>query len=123
MTHAAIFLPNFIDFSRRYTLSRGAKFQYIIMPNHVHFIIIVDLENGAAENGAVSPTKAIVPRIVNAIKGLSSKKAGFSLWQRSYYDHIIRNQDDYDRIAEYMENNPANWLEDCFYSRETLPGD
>ena len=66
---------------------------------------------------AASPTKALIPKIINALKGLSSKKAGVSLWQRSYHDHIIRNEADYNRITEYIENNPAHWEEDCFYRK------
>ena len=38
------------------------------------------------------------------------------VWQRSFYDHIIRNEDDYRTIWEYIENNPAKWTEDRFYA-------
>jgi REP element-mobilizing transposase RayT len=99
--------------------------EYVIMPNHVHMIALVEREeiievpSGSEEtaNGtprAASPTKAIIPKMINALKGLTSKEAGFSLWQRSYYDHVIRNEKDYNRIAEYIENNPARWDEDRF---------
>ena len=40
------------------------------------------------------------------------------LWQKSYYDHVIRNQRDYDEIWEYIENNPVKWEEDRFYEEE-----
>lgn len=40
------------------------------------------------------------------------------VWQRSFYDHIIRNDIDYVRIAEYIENNPAKWEEDRYYTKE-----
>jgi REP element-mobilizing transposase RayT len=113
---------------------------YVIMPNHVHMILIVDSGIGtlpvavggtspAAVGGtsptavggtprAASPTKAVIPKIVNSFKGLASKKAGFALWQRSYYDHIIRSETDYARILEYIENNPLKWKLDSLYMEE-----
>jgi REP element-mobilizing transposase RayT len=57
----------------------------------------------------------LIPKVVNAIKGLASKQIGFSIWQRSFHDHIIRDEYDYIRIAEYIENNPTKWEQDCFY--------
>ncbi|MDR1508886.1 MAG: transposase [Synergistaceae bacterium] len=106
---------------------------YVIMPNHIHLLLRVETEwnngtpraeyggmPGAEYNGtprAASPTMAIIPKTINALMGLTSKKAGFPLWQRSYHDHIIRNRNDYDRIAEYIENNPLKWREDCFYTK------
>jgi REP element-mobilizing transposase RayT len=117
--------------------------RYAIMPNHIHLLLRIAAElntgtpraalgNGTArEDGAngtaraplgngtaraPSPTGAIIPKIINSLKGLTSKKAGFSLWQRSYYDHIVRDEDDYNRIVEYIENNPIRWHEDCFHT-------
>ena len=89
---------------------------YIIMPNHIHLILIVETDTADGTPRAASPTKALIPKTINAIKGLSSKKAGYSLWQRSYYDHVIRNEEDYIRIDEYITNNPTNWLTDRFYT-------
>lgn len=52
-----------------------------------------------------------IPNIVNQIKGYVSKKIGFSVWQKLYYDHIIRDQEDYDTKWNYIENNPMTWCE------------
>ena len=41
------------------------------------------------------------------------------IWHRSFHDHIIRDENDYRRIAEYIENNPQKWFDDCFYNPET----
>jgi len=76
----------------------------IIMPDHIHFII--EIENGSMR--ASTPTKN-VSNIVRSIKTLATKEIGKPIWQRSYYDHIIRNQEDYNDIWEYIENNPAKW--------------
>ena len=50
-------------------------------------------------------------------KFANNNKITFS-WQERFHDHIIRNQDEYDRIAEYIENNPATWEQDKFYRKE-----
>ena len=40
------------------------------------------------------------------------------VWQRSFHDHVIRNQKRYERIWQYIDNNPQKWEEDCFYPTE-----
>ena len=57
--------------------------------------------------GKSSRAKMLIPKVINSLKGLSSKKAGSALWQRSYSDHVIRNDADYRRIEEYVLNNPG----------------
>jgi REP element-mobilizing transposase RayT len=98
--------------------------RYVIMPNHIHLILVIakdaNVDDGTPDGGngtprAASPTKAVVAKTINALKGLVSKEAGFSIWQRTYHDHIIRDEPDYIRIAEYIENNPRTWRDDCFY--------
>ena len=97
----------------------------VIMPNHVHMILgiygngrwfEVDDERGRRpkENGRqdAAPT---VSRMINQWKRGVSVKTGYSVWQKSFHDHIIRDENDYRRIAEYIENNPQTWTEDCFY--------
>ena len=84
--------------------------KYVIMPDHVHMIIRLD--NGSM--WASTPTVATKPKnaiasIVRSIKVLTTKEIGESIFQRSYYDHVIRNQCDYHEIWEYIENNPKAW--------------
>ena len=57
-----------------------------------------------------------VSRIISQWKRAISIKVGYSVWQKSFYDHIVRNGDDYQQIAVYIENNPQMWTEDCFYN-------
>jgi REP element-mobilizing transposase RayT len=66
------------------------------------------------------PSTPTVSNMVQGLKGAVSRHLGFSLWQRSFYDHIIRNENDYLRIAEYIENNPRNWLNDCFHKNKEV---
>ena len=83
--------------------------QYVIMPDHIH--ILLRINDGT---GYPSPTlgnvigwyKYQVTKQVNAQFNHSSEK----LFQRSYYDHVIRNQHDYNEAWEYIENNPRKWI-------------
>ena len=53
-----------------------------------------------------------------ALRGFTNREAGQSLWQTSYYDHVIRSEADAFRVREYMENNPARWQEDRYYTAD-----
>ena len=78
--------------------------KYVIIPDHIHFIIRID--NGSM--WASTPTKKF-GNIVRSLKILVRKEIGKPIFQRSYYDHIIRNQDDYNEIWENIQNNPQKW--------------
>ena len=87
--------------------------KFVIMPNHIHMIICI-LECGTSGDGQqnAAPT---VSRMINQWKRSVSLQIGFSIWQKSFHDHIIRNQEDYNRIWQYIEENPAKWEQDCFH--------
>ena len=91
--------------------------KYVIMPNHVHLLITLQR---AGQSPA--PTAGL-SAIIGAFKSLSTKAInqldntpGRKLWQRSYYDHAIRNDADYLRTWQYIHDNPARWAEDEYYS-------
>ena len=88
--------------------------KFVVMPNHVHIILFVD-NNSVGTSRAPSPTNAIVPHFVSTFKRFCHKDVGQKIFQRSYHDHVIRNEMDYLKIWEYIDNNPARWKEDCFY--------
>ena len=81
---------------------------YIIMPNHIHLIIFVKQD----EKGTTRSNEAIA-RFVSTLKHLTNKEIGFSVFQRSYHDRIIRNEKEYDYIWDYIDSNPACWGKDC----------
>ena len=83
--------------------------KYVIMPNHFHLILII----GASD---IDCKYRNVSSIINQLKGNVTKKIGFSIWQKSYYDHIIRGKNDYNEICSYIENNPSKW-EEVHYSK------
>ncbi|HSR12880.1 MAG TPA: transposase, partial [Thermodesulfobacteriota bacterium] len=90
---------------------------WIIMPNHFHAVISIrDCRGGSR----TAPTK-IKPlgELVGAFKTVSTKRInerrktpGTPVWQRNYYEHVIRNEIDLQEIREYIHNNPLKWLED-----------
>ena len=91
--------------------------KYIIMPNHVHMIIVIANDNNGSSR-TPTPTNATIPAFMSTLKRMTNKSSGFSLWQRSYHDHIIRDDWDYRRIWNYINNNPATWEKDRFYIKD-----
>ncbi len=83
---------------------------YVIMPNHVHIILVIHADECGRPMGA--PT---IGEVINKMKGYVSKKAGFSIWQKLFYDHIIRSRRDYDDHLRYIRENPRRWHFDELY--------
>ncbi|MBE6865982.1 MAG: transposase [Ruminococcaceae bacterium] len=84
--------------------------KYVIMPNHIHLILYLGYEN---LGGHGNPP---LQKIVGQLKSFTTKKYGKILWQRSYYDHIIRNDMEYAEIWSYIDSNPSKWLEDEYFT-------
>ena len=82
--------------------------EYVVMPNHAHFIINIL----PGQVGSPAPT---VGQIIHALKVITRKQIGYSIWQRNYYEHIIRNERELYRIIEYIKYNPLNWKNDHNY--------
>lgn len=80
---------------------------YVVMPNHIHMIIRV--------NRPVGKDSPSISTIVNQMKGYISKRIGRSIWQKLFHDHVIRNEDEYQKIWEYIDTNPVNWKDDCYH--------
>ena len=79
--------------------------QYCIMPDHIH--LILRLCTGADGRMVSAPT---VSTVIGSMKRWVSRQAGSPLWQKSFYDHAIRNQQDYDEVWMYIENNPTKYF-------------
>jgi REP element-mobilizing transposase RayT len=121
--------------------------EFAIMPNHVHGIIVLTESVGAgfkpaqnaqyentniaqnAKNRAglkPAPTKSYaLSEIVRSLKTFSARRinemrlsSGIPIWQRNYYEHIVRNEDEYARIADYINNNAYYWKQDKLYEEE-----
>ena len=79
---------------------------YVIMPNHIHLIITINTYSGRIISA---------PTVIGQFKRYVSKECGCSIWQKGFYDHIIRDEEDYNSKAEYIINNPLKWNEDELY--------
>ena len=88
--------------------------KYVIMPNHIHMIIVIELDDSGRTQFV--PT---VSRIIKQFKGSITKQIGFSLWQPRFYDEIIRNEEAYRNIWRYIDENPIKWAEDEYFVKET----
>ena len=89
--------------------------KYVVMPNHIHLLIFIDNAYGTSK--APSPTNAILPHLVSTLKRFCNRDIGANIFQRSFHDHVIRDENDYRKIWEYIDENPAKWEEDCFYCK------
>ena len=82
--------------------------KYVIMPNHIH--MIVTIQPGTGDRG-----RSPLQEIVRNIKSFPTKQIGYSPWQKSVHDHIIRNNFEYEKIWRYIDTNPQRWTEDRYY--------
>ena len=90
---------------------------WVIMPNHVHILLSIRCDPAASggASGMPRPTNALIPKLVSSLKRFTNRKAGVDLWQNGYYDHIIRDERDFLIRWQYIDNNPAAWLDDDYY--------
>ena len=72
---------------------------YVIMPNHIHFVVHIENKNKKEKLGD----------IIKVFKSLVTKRVGYKIWQRNYYDHIIRDENDYANTLQYIQDNPLKW--------------
>ena len=86
---------------------------YVIMPNHIHLLLQIHTDD--CGRAMLAPT---ISTVVQQMKGYVSKRIGISIWQKLFHDHVIRGQQDYLKIWNYIEGNPSKWEEDCFYVKE-----
>jgi REP-associated tyrosine transposase len=93
--------------------------EFVIMPNHIHGIVVITqkmeratsrspLRSGPAKcslGALVAGFKAVVTKRMNMTRGLP----GVPVWQRNYFEHVIRNEDSLNRIRDYILKNPTQW--------------
>lgn len=89
---------------------------HIIMPNHIHMIMRIYNTQCTALNAKNTDmwkkSKMIIPKTIQQLKAIISKKAKCSIWQRNYYEYIIRNTEELNKIRKYIQDNPQNWEHD-----------
>ena len=100
---------------------------YVIMPNHVHLLLMIDAESGrpqaaptvTAEDSGQLQAAPAVSRIVNQFKGAVTKRAGKPVWQKGFHDHVIRDDRDFLLHLQYIDENPAK----CCSARTSITAD
>ncbi len=92
--------------------------KYVIMPNHIHLLLSITDSDGTSRTP--SPTGSIIPKFISTFKRFCNKECAENLWQRSYHDHIIRDEEDYRKIWEYIDTNEIKWETDCFYNKKDM---
>lgn len=102
--------------------------EFVVMPNHIHGIIIIGRNNfnkpdysncSESQNQFMAQSKnlaSIIRGYKSAVSSYANKNNINFEWQTRFHEHIIRSEDDYATIANYIINNPAKWEEDKFYS-------
>ncbi len=101
-----------LELENKYKIIKIIK--YIIMPNHIHFILIIDNKTG---DHTGSPLQEIVDwyktmttnEYIRGVKKNLFPPFDKHIWQRGYHDHIIRNEKEYQEIWEYIDNNILSW--------------
>ena len=86
---------------------------FVIMPNHIHLLLQINTDDDG--RSMIAPT---ISTVVRLLKGEVSGQAGFSVWQKGFYDHIIRNEKDLLDVWNYIERNPGKLVEDKLYDEE-----
>ena len=93
-------IHNCIEYINTYHFVRVDS--YVIMPDHIHLLISIN-----APEGHRGPS---LQHIMQQFKSYTTHKAKRKFWQRSFYDHIVRNEDDLKDINDYIVANPIMWL-------------
>ena len=77
--------------------------EYVVMPNHIHILVLINYKN-----------RVTISKIIKHFKTNITKEIKRSIWQKSFYEHIIRNEKEYRKIKEYIKNNVINWRKDKY---------
>lgn len=92
--------------------------RFCILPNHIHMIICIYSDSSHRETDVsgrtlFAPTdgKPGLSGVIKQFKGAVTKELGFTIWQKSFYDVIIRNKKQYEEICEYIHNNPLKYAD------------
>ncbi|MCK9357902.1 MAG: transposase [Dehalococcoidia bacterium] len=93
---------------------------FSLMPNHVHGVLMLcDAPDEAPAEGRNAREDCGLPEIVRAFKSFSAREVnrirqsqGEAVWQRSYYEHVIRSEESLCRISQYIADNPMQWMLD-----------
>ena len=89
---------------------------YVIMPNHVHLLMSVSELPGASPRPTVSQIIGVCKSITTRLANITEHQPGRKIFQSSYHDHVIRDENGYLTHWQYIDSNPAEWTEDEYYT-------
>ena len=100
--------------------------KYVIMPNHIHFLLWVKENKNKTDNGQsrtpvptnIERANSVCSQFVSTFKRFCNKEYGENIWQARFNDHIIRNRDDYEEHVKYIYEKPIRWYYDELYAEE-----
>ena len=87
--------------------------KYVVMPNHIHAIVVLQ-KQGINLSSVIGQYKSYVSREIHR------REPEAVIWQSSFHDHVIRNQQSYEKIWKYIDANPMNWDKDCFHTESAV---
>ncbi len=97
--------------------------EFVIMPNHFHGIVVI-IEAGLEPRAGLEPARTSLLEIVRQLKTFSARRInkirgiqGLPVWQRNYWEHIVRNEKELNRIRAYILDNPSQWEADKLHPR------
>ncbi len=90
---------------------------FVVMPNHIHLLLSIENDGTGNPSPTVGTVVAWYKYSITKQANMLLDTIGQKVFQRSYHDHIIRNEKDYAEIWEYIENNPRKWALDRYYSQ------
>ncbi|MHB8991420.1 MAG: transposase [Chloroflexota bacterium] len=112
--------------------------EFVVMPNHLHGVVLIRAGEAIAAAAIASPLQRQRPHgtdpgslgaIIQSFKSVSTRKLnelrgirGAPVWQRDYYDHVIRNDASLHEIREYIASNPLRWELDELQPHRRIPG-
>ena len=103
-----------LDIPNRYPSMTIDK--YVIMPTHIHAIVIIENESaGASPRPTVMDAVRVFKSITTRLYNQNDNAQGRKIWQTSFYDEVIRNEQAYRQIWKYIDENPLKWHEDKYY--------
>ena len=108
-------LENYINLmSNKYAQIKVDNF--VIMPNHFHMLLRITGKNGASETAA--PYNSEISKFISLLKRYCNREYGENIWQVSYNDHIVRGENDYQKIWEYIDTNVLRWHLDNLFTEK-----
>jgi REP element-mobilizing transposase RayT len=85
---------------------------FVVMPNHVHGVLLFEDQAGDTGEPARAGHARPLPVVVGSFKSAVSRRLG-PVWQRSYWERVVRSGEELDQIRDYIEDNPLRWPVDA----------